>query len=407
MNRDTTPRRIFILLFGIIVSYCSGAQSPAPILSLADSSVQLYMGGSLKTTLLLSDRRIAPGSGTAYFLLPGDATGVEGTFDMNARPSMIYFAAKGPKLGSFQTGAKMVFNFIKDLSDPAYGLLPTLLYVDLKNERWRFALGQQMDVFSERIPQMIDGYFALAASGCAGNSSRGQIRATHYIPLTNKSKLSLTLAAAQPVTTYFSKDLKNNSENRGIPNIEWAVKFETGKDEQAWVPFQALELAVSGVTGTYRVFRNDTLAGTIVNTRINQPKVMGICGEYAFRLGKKIGIQGEVYAGQALGNYMGAVLQTTKGNRDEEVRSSGFWSEAAIYWKKNWQSRIGYGQDVCKREDLKGLGIEKNSTWYGNLIWDINSVFSTGIELTYKSTQYVGLRNNQGMTAMCMFQFSF
>ncbi|MFO0000645.1 MAG: hypothetical protein ACK559_05920, partial [bacterium] len=111
----------------------------------------------------------------------------------------------------------------------------------------------------------------------------------HYVPLGKGSKLSLTLAASQPVTTYFSKDLRNNSENRGIPNAEWAVKFETGKDDQAWVPFQALELAVSGVAGSYRVFKNDTLAGAVVNTRINQPRVMGICGEYAFRIGKQFG----------------------------------------------------------------------------------------------------------------------
>lgn len=399
--------RVLVTSFLLTGSSSLLAQTPTPVLSLADSSVQLFMGGNLKTTVLLSNRRMAPGSGTAYLLLPADATGVEGTFDMNARPSLIYLAAKGPKLGSFTTGAKMVFNFIRDLSDPAYGLLPTLLYFDLKNDRWRFAVGQQMDVFSERIPNMIDGYFALAASGCAGNSSRGQIRATHYVPLGKGSKLSLTLAASQPVTTYFSKDLRNNSENRGIPNAEWAVKFETGKDDQAWVPFQALELAVSGVAGSYRVFKNDTLAGAVVNTRINQPRVMGICGEYAFRIGKQFGIQGEVYSGKALGNYMGGILQTTKGSNDQEIRSAGFWSEAAIYWRKNWQTRIGYGQDVCNRDDLKGFGIQKNSTVYGNLIWDINHSFSSGFELTYKSTEYLGLRNNQGVTAMWMFQFSF
>ncbi|MFN9998710.1 MAG: hypothetical protein ACK52X_03715, partial [bacterium] len=95
------------------------------------------------------------------------------------------------------------------------------------------------------------------------------------------------------------------------------------------------------------------------------------------------------------------------GSNDQEIRSAGFWSEAAIYWKKNWQTRIGYGQDVCNRDDLKGFGIQKNSTVYGNLIWDINHSFSSGFELTYKSTEYLGLRNNQGVTAMWMFQFSF
>ncbi len=357
--------------------------------------------------MLLTNRRPAPSTGTAYLLLPKDGTGVEGTFDLNARASTIYLGADGPKLGSFKLGTKMVFYVIRDLADPAYGLLPALMYVDMKNDQWRFAAGQQVDVFAERIPNMIDGYFALASSGCAGNSSRGQLRATRYIETGENSKLSITLAASQPVSTYFSKDLRNNSENNGVPNVEWAVKYEAGKDENVWVPYNAVELAISGITGSYRVFKNDTLGGVIVNTRINEPHVNGICGEYAFRLGKRFGIQGEVYAGQALGNYLATIMQTTKGANDNEIRSKGFWAEAAYYWQKNLQSRFGYGQDVCSKQDLMGAGVWKNSTFFGNVIWDINKTVSTGIELTHKSTQYLGLNDNQGMTFMWMFQYSF
>jgi hypothetical protein len=340
------------------------SQSPKHILSLADSSVHVFFGANLKTTMLLANRRPAPSTGTAYLLLPKDATGVEGTFDLNARASTIYLAADGPQLGSFKMGAKMVFYVIRDLSDPAYGLLPALMYVDMKNDQWRFAAGQQVDVFAERIPNMIDGYFALASSGCAGNSSRGQLRATRYIETGKNSKLSITLAASQPVSTYFSKDLRNNSENNGVPNLEWAVKYEAGKDENAWVPYNAVELAVSGVTGSYRVFKNDTLGGVIVNTRINEPQVKGISGEYAFRLGKRFGIQGEIYAGQALGNYLATIMQTTKGANDKEIRSKGFWAEATYYWQKNLQSRFGYGQDECNKQDLMGAGVWKNSTYF-------------------------------------------
>jgi hypothetical protein len=103
---------------------------------------------------------------------------------------------------------------------------------------------------------------------------------------------------------------------------------------------------------------------------------------------------------------MGTILQTTKGPTDKEIRSQGFWTEAAIYWKKNVQSRLGYGQDECKKEDLKGVGVWKNSTYFGNVIWDVNKTISTGLELTYKSTQYLGLRDNQGVTFMWTFQYS-
>jgi len=402
MKKHIITCLLLVALFDPVFS-----QTPKPILSLADSSVNVFLGANLKTTMLLSNRRLAPSTGTAYLLLPRDGTGVEGTYDINARASTIYLAAEGPKLGSFNLGTKMVFYVIRDLTDPAYGLLPALMYVDMKNDQWRFAVGQQVDVFSERIPNMIDGYFALASSGCVGNSSRGQLRATRFIESGKKSKLSITLAASQPVSTYFSKDLKNNSENNGVPNLEWALRFETGKDTNAIVPFDAVELGISGITGSYRVFKNDTSGGTIVNNGINIPKVNGICGEFAFRIAKVFGIQGEVYVGQALGNYLGTIMQTTKGENDKEIRSMGFWVEAAYYWKKNLQSRFGYGQDECNKEDLLGNGVWKNSTYFGNVIWDINKTVSTGIEVTHKSTQYLGLNDNQGMTFMWMFQYSF
>ena len=352
----------------------------------------------------MSNRRSFP-SGTAFLLLPKDATGQESSFDLNARSSSLYFALDGPKVGDFKLGGMMFFMLTSNVTSETYGILPSLLYVDLKNEHWRFAIGQQMDVFAERIPNMIDSYFALASSGCAGNSSRGQIRAERYFPIGKKGKFSLTVAASEPITSYFSPNLRNNTADNGMPNIEWAAKYRSGADATAWVPYDNVELAVSGVTGSYRVFKNDINGN---NIRVNHPNVFGIAGEYAFRFGKRFGIQGEVYKGKALGNYAASVFQTTKGDFDKEIRSTGFWSELAFYWKKSLQTRVGYGQDKCNKSDLMGLGILQNSTWFGNLIWDINQSFQIGAELSYKQTDYVApIKNNQGITTMLMAQYKF
>ncbi|MEI6811053.1 MAG: hypothetical protein WCK60_03345, partial [Candidatus Nomurabacteria bacterium] len=161
----------------------------------------------------------------------------------------------------------------------------------------------------------------------------------------------------------------------------------------------------SGVSGSYRVFKNDINGNSI---RVNHPRVFGIAGEYAFRFGKRFGIQGEIYNGKALGNYAASVFQTTKGDFDKEIKSTGFWTEFAFYWKKSLQSRIGYGQDKCNESDLMGLGILQNSTVFGNLIWDINQSFQIGAEVSYKQTDYLApLKNNQGITAMLMAQYKF
>jgi len=399
---------IWLAAFMLLSPTFALAQKPHPIYSTADSGVNVFFGATLKTTMLYTTARVLPSTGTAYVLFPKDGTGVENTFDVNARSSTIYFSVDGPNVGNFRLGGKMVFYTIKDLSDPSYGLLPALMYVELKNEKWRFSAGQQVDVFAQRIPNMIDGYFALASAGCAGNSSRGQLRAERYLPM-GEGKVTLTLAASQPLSTYYSKDFRDNKENNGVPNLEWAVKYQSGSDKEAWVPWDRVEIGASGVAGSYRVFKNDTVAGVPVNIGINKPKVRGYAGEFAFRISKQFGIQGEVYTGQALGNYMGAIMQTTKGPSDREVHSTGFWMEGAMYWRRNLQTRIGYGQDGCRREDLIGGGFLMNSTVFGNLIWEINRSFATGVECTYKSTQFSPLstKDNQGMTFMLMVQYAF
>jgi len=403
-NVILNTKSYFFIIFILLLSFNALAQQPTPVLSLAESNLKVFVGGKIRTTMFMSNKRTFP-SGTAFLLLPKDATGEESSFDLNARSSSLYFALDGPKVGDFKLGGMMFFMLTSNVTTENYGILPSLLYVDLKNKHWRFALGQQMDVFAERIPNMIDSYFALAASGCAGNSSRGQLRAERFFPLGKKGAFSLTVAATESITTYFSPNFKNNSEGNGKPNIEWAAKYCSGKDDAAWVPYDNLELAVSGVSGSYRVFKNDNNGN---NIRVNHPQVFGIAGEYAFRFGKRFGIQGEIYKGQALGNYAAAVFQTTKGDFDNEIRSTGFWTELAFYWKKNLQTRVGYGQDKCNESDLKGFGIPQNSTLFGNLIWDINHSLQIGTELSYKKTDYLApLKNNQGVMAMFMTQYKF
>jgi len=409
--RDTVRSlllRIILLISAWPCCMTGMAQVATPILVRGDSSLKVFIGGSLRTLVSYSPKRTLPGHATNYILLPKDPTGAESTFDLTARASKLYLTAEGPKVRGFTLGGKVVMYLTKDISSPAYGILPAMLLMEARNEKWRFAAGQQVDVFAPRIPGFIDGFFALAASGCAGNSSRGQLRAERYARIGGKGKLTLTAAASQPVSTYFSSDLRNNTSNKGVPNLEWAVNYTVRGQEDSWVPWEVFEVGGSGVLGTYRVFRNDTVNGVIANVGINTPKVRGYAADIAVRLGKRFGIQAEGYTGQALGNYLGGILQTTKGPSDREVRSTGWWVEAACYWRKDLHSRFGYGQDVCRKEDLLGAGILQNTTYFGNITLEADRRLSLGLELTYKETLYLPTgRDAQGMTYMGMVEFSF
>ncbi len=386
-----------------LLAFMGPLHAQKPVLSLADSSLNIYLGGKLRTTMLLSSKRPFPTSGTAFFLLPQDATGEESSFDLNARNSSIYLKMDGPRIGDFRLGAMVFVYFTASVTSETYGILPSLLYADLKNDRWRFAVGQQMDVFAERVPEMVDGFFALAASGCAGNSSRGELRAERFIPV-GKGRLTLTAALAEPITSYISPSFKNNTADNGLPNLEAALRYHSGSNHGSLLPYDGIELGVSAVTGRYRVFHNDVNG---VNIRVNKPHVWGIAAEYAFHISDHIGIQGEAYAGQALGNYCGTILQTTKGEFDREIRSRGFWIEGAVVWRKGLQSRIGYGQDRNNPDDLGSAGLQMNRTAFVNLIWDLNRAFQVSVEPTWRKTTYLGLKSNRGPGVMFAVQYRF
>lgn len=392
-----------MVFVAIMTGLLGDAFSQKPVLSISDSSLKVYMGGRVKVTSLFSEKRTFP-SGTAFLLLPEDATGQERSFDINARASTLWFKMDGPRVGKMKLGGMMLFYLSADLTSEDYGILPSLLYLDLSNEKWRFAAGQQMDVFAERVPNMVDNFFALAISGCAGNSSRGQLRAERFLQTKTGGQFTITAALSEPITNYVSSDFRNNITDAGVPNVEGAIRYSSKADPDVWVDYSNINLGISAVKGTYRVFKNDA-AGN--NIRVNKPDVWGVAAEYAFRIGKRFGVQGEFYKGQALGNYLGTIFQTTTGDFDDEIRSTGWWVEGAFYWKKNLQSRFGYGQDECNADDLKGSGIRKNQTIFANIIWDVNRVFQVGVEPTWKKTDYSSFRDNSGLGVMLAATLKF
>ena len=84
--------KIYLLVIVIFIfSYNAIAQQPKPLLSLADSNLNVFVGGKIRTTMLMSNKRTFP-TGTAFLLFPKDATGEESSFDLNARSSSFYFA---------------------------------------------------------------------------------------------------------------------------------------------------------------------------------------------------------------------------------------------------------------------------------------------------------------------------
>ncbi len=134
--------------------------------------------------------------------------------------------------------------------------------------------------------------------------------------------------------------------------------------------------------------------------------VWGVGSDLRWKINDRCGFMGEFYAGQGLGNYGGSILQTTNTITFESIRSSGAWGEFWYYLNPCVHTHIGYGVDNPLDRDTDGP--LRNSTFFANILWDVNKSLRLGFELTRRATAYrAPLQDNEGYGFHTQAQWSF
>lgn len=377
-----------------ICGACEMCQQPAPCIecphvSTANPYFNVKVFGSLKMDMLWSDARaISPG--TPYYLLPGSASGLsQNTSDFHARQSFIGVNFEGPTIGDFQAGGLVQTFFYNDnaLAD-AYGILPLQIYGDLRNEYWRFAAGYQFDVFNPSGPTVLP-FSGLCGSGNAGNASRGQVRIERFIRWSDDARCTCQFALSEPITSLIDPAFRI-SEDNGWPNLEARIGFGLGCMAEGAVT-SPVEIGFSGVVGEVRntVFDANNLA---INRFVGD--VWGLGVDFRWSPAQTHGFLGEFYTGQGLGTYNGAVLQLVNpDNNFNTIRSTGGWFEFFAYVTPRIHCHTGYGFDDPVDSDIpttaQFLGRTRNSTLYGNTLFDVTESLRLGFELSWRETSYL------------------
>jgi len=372
----------------------------APVVTSRFDGIKLTLGGALRTTLMTTTARAQP-DGSPFFLLP-KAPGVpQGNTKLDARPSSILLGIEGLRTGDYQAGGLMVFNMNNgDLFSSGYGLTPVLAWAELRNARERYAIGLQEDVFSPRMPKMVDSISALAGSGNPGNSTRTQLRAERYITLGERDRLTLMVAAADSTSSNIKP--QTSTENVGFPNLESRVLWSgRGTDASAWVPGNDYEFGASGVVGQFRTFSATGAFGAF------KTKLRGVSIDGRWRLSRQFAVQGELFTGSALGAYLGGIFQTVNPTTQKPLRSSGGWGEAMWYWQPTLHTHMGYGVDKPRSSDLFPGAFSRNETGFLNLIWDAAPYAQYAVEATWRRTRFEGLPQNQGLGLMFTSELRF
>jgi hypothetical protein len=393
---------------------CFRCQCPLPTAPCLDcnhvSTLAPYFNinvfGALKLDMIASTARAAT-PGTPFFLFPDTVAGFDqDNVSFHARQSTIGAALAGPQVGSLQSGGAIVAMFFNDaVLNDQYGFLPLQAFGELKNDDWRLAGGLMFDVFAPGIPTVLP-FSALAASGNAGNSFRGQLRLERFIYPARDVQWTMQAALSEPITSTINSDFQLLEDN-GWPNLEGRIALGLGNVQGAGAAAKRpFELGLSGVVGQLRQTTADGL------TRV-ESDVWGTAIDARWNLSDRLGMMAEVYHGQGLGTYNAAISQTVNPTTFNTIRSTGGFGEVYFYWTPCLHTHVGYGVDDPLDRDVDAaplaLGRTFNSTLYSNILWDLNQTFRVGFEFTWRETNYraPALPDNEGAGFHTQLQWVF
>lgn len=366
--------------------------------------IDVTLFGALRTTVTTTTARMQPDA-TPFLVLPPLPGAADGTTKIDARLSSLALSIKGYTLGQFQlAGTIYAYLFDGDLFSGKYGVYPGMAYIDATSDDWRFALGLQQDVYAPMMPGMVDRMSAFAGSGNVGNSFKPQLRVERYLA-TAGGRVTLQGAIADPLPSNIKPGFTDSTESAGVPNVEARIVWEHGDDDTAWLKWPRYTLGVSGAAGRFRTLYDADPAPDTQRIRSYETNLSGLALEAGWRIGDRIGIQGEIYDGRALGPYLGTVFQTVNSVTREALASSGAWGEVAWYWTPQHHSHVGYGID---RVDAEGHPtIRSNETAFANFFWDPSAMTTLAIEATWRRTEYLGGVDNDGFALMLSSELRF
>jgi hypothetical protein len=382
------------------------SKTPDHVVRVGNADVML--GGAFTLNTLVSSQRPVGPAGSVFFLAPPDVTGRDNVLDMTAQYSRISLGIDIPAGDDWTVSARTMFTFYNgSLFNASYGFQPLFGYGSASNGRWTFSAGLMFELFSPRQPDVVDSVSALYFSGNPANSPRAQLRAEWRAPVASGTQFEAALALTDPISTFVSKDLTDRTEDNGMPNIETRLVVTHAPDGWSSLLDRAKwEVGVSAVYGEFRKFYN---VSAPFDVRINQ--VRGVSVDAGFSLSARVALQGEVWTGQALGNYGAAIGASVNPLTRREVDASGGWGEVALAWSDTAHSTFGYGLDRPNRDQLVPGDKARNETLWGNIFWRAAPWLHLGLEGTWRRTQYLlpadGLLSNDGFGMLMTTSFRY
>ncbi len=359
--------------------------------------------GAIISEGISSGRTIAL-RGSPLYLAPGPAPGIDDSrFTVSGQQSIVGANITGPDFGSFQSGANVAVNFFGEQpvqNNP--GLFFLFAYAELKNDNWRFWVGQAPDAIGRQNTNS-PAWSSHKMSGNFGQLRPG-FRVERFFSHSQMLGTSLYFGLTQQAVNDFIAVPGVSGIDNGWPNVE--LRWEMTLGQQAESGQRPILFALGGLIGETRAVDDFAIADINVSTS------WAVIPELRIEM-DRWGFQGEGFVGQAMGTYNGAIGQSLNPVNGEAIYGVGAFGE--LFWKINscFTASIGYGIDDPLDRDLGVVGgilgqRTRNEKYWANYIWRHSEQWETRFEVSHLETGYLGTtRNSQSMIYHFLAKYTF
>lgn len=343
------------------------------------------------------DSALTDNGNFAFIVLPYDEGEEHGEFNMTANQTRLGMKFDGPDGDGVDVSGRMEVDFYgggcaENKANPRL----RHAYVEMKFPAVDLLAGQTFDVIAPIAPTTMN-CIVLYKSGNTG-FRRPQIRLSKSMEFAEDTKLMAAVSANRSMGRGY------DGEAVGIPSFQGRLAVST-----TLMGDKPMTIGVGGLWG-----REETTVDSL--DAVYELDATGVVVDVVLPLGDMVTLKGEYFTGKNLGVYLGGIGQgiaevPAEGARSTEpveIEASGWWAQLTVNPTDVIAVNVGAGSDDPEIPDGDtASSFEKNTTYYGNVIWTVAPSTVIGVEYAKFETEYLVGETYEDSRMQLSFVYTF
>jgi len=360
---------VFLVVLGVAGTVPAEAQ-----LTWKLNDFEVTLSGQFVAELALTSDPLQPAEGFSLYADPRPPLQRRRGL-ISGRQTGLNLTITAPALGSFNVRGVVDFNL--QGSDPGAGSPGAFFqaaFVELRNNKWRFAFGRFGSLVTPLAATTINWAGIENGGDLNSGTPRDQFQVERYFEGGENWSFSLQGGISNPESNFLIAEPDRVSEDAGIPNFEGRVAAGLGPENPDGT--RRFEVGFSGAGGKLR-------AEDPARRIEDDVWLAGL--DFAYR-GERFGFVWELWTGKGIGSYGGGIGQTAAG--DSLLRAAGSFVQASYRMTDKWEARLAFGRDDPHNEQLDPGMRSRNDVFIGTLMFQPVPPLELGYELRHYSTFY-------------------